>query len=135
MYVNAIRCEECGYTIFSRARHDFRSCECGKVSIDGGLDYTKINFKTKTPPEPFPLEINVTPKKLYEDWDKDINKYGLIRGGIEKENVVDILLTSKQVIIHPSKESLQKTLMVLFDHARMILEELKEYFEKEEIEK
>ena len=39
MIVNAIQCPRCGDTIYSRTRHDYRSCSCGSVSIDGGFDY------------------------------------------------------------------------------------------------
>jgi predicted RNA-binding Zn-ribbon protein involved in translation (DUF1610 family) len=38
---NAIRCKSCGDEIESRHVHDFRSCKCGKVSIDGGLAYAR----------------------------------------------------------------------------------------------
>jgi len=131
MYVNAIQCEECGCTVYSRARHDFRSCECGKVSIDGGFDYTKINFKTKTAPEPFPLRIDATICKLHTDWETETNKYGLIKGKVEKENVVAILIPVQQVYIYPGKDSGQRPIMVSFNHARKILKELKEYFEKD----
>lgn len=37
-----IRCMECGDLIISVHRHDFRSCSCGQVSIDGGRDYIRV---------------------------------------------------------------------------------------------
>lgn len=43
----AIQCNLCDDIIYSVNRHDFRSCECGNVSIDGGKDYTKISFAKK----------------------------------------------------------------------------------------
>lgn len=42
LLVNAARCFECGTYLESKHRHDFVTCECGKVSIDGGLDYVKV---------------------------------------------------------------------------------------------
>ena len=77
--VKAIKCPECNCTIFSRARHDMRSCLCGKVSIDGGFDYVKLNFPNgKAIPEIFDLEIDQTPMELFEDWNRSEDKYGLI---------------------------------------------------------
>lgn len=81
MRVTAIKCDKCFDIIYSRARHDFRSCTCGSVSIDGGRDYTKISFR-ENPPEPFAFEIEgITASDLYNDWNKRIDKYGIIKGG------------------------------------------------------
>ena len=38
---NCIRCKHCGDIIESKSVHDFKSCSCGKVSIDGGKSYLK----------------------------------------------------------------------------------------------
>jgi len=45
--VNAVKCPKCGDEIYSVYRHDFQTCKCGFVSIDGGNDYTTINCNTK----------------------------------------------------------------------------------------
>jgi len=34
---HAILCKRCNETIESKEDHDFRTCSCGAVSIDGGL--------------------------------------------------------------------------------------------------
>lgn len=39
--VNKIKCKKCGDVIESKSRHDFKSCSCGAVSVDGGLDYIR----------------------------------------------------------------------------------------------
>jgi hypothetical protein len=36
------QCKECGDIIESKHRHDFVTCQCGNLNIDGGLDYTRI---------------------------------------------------------------------------------------------
>lgn len=36
---NAMKCLRCGDVIESRTRHDFVTCSCGNISVDGGLDY------------------------------------------------------------------------------------------------
>lgn len=39
--VNKIKCKKCGDVIESKSRHDFKSCSCGAVTVDGGLDYIR----------------------------------------------------------------------------------------------
>lgn len=43
-----IRCKKCGDVITSRHTHDFVTCKCGSVSVDGGDDY----LRTCYPAEP-----------------------------------------------------------------------------------
>lgn len=38
---NKIACRKCGEIIESTSVHDFRSCACGAVSVDGGKDYLR----------------------------------------------------------------------------------------------
>lgn len=42
---NAVRCLGCNDVIESKYRHDFRTCSCGGVHVDGGLDYTKRGWR------------------------------------------------------------------------------------------
>lgn len=41
---NAVTCQICGDFIFSRHRHDYASCQCGNVSVDGGRDYIRRTY-------------------------------------------------------------------------------------------
>lgn len=38
---NAVRCNHCGEVIESTYCHDFKTCRCGCVSVDGGHDYLR----------------------------------------------------------------------------------------------
>jgi|TARA_Y100000310_G_C20704127_1_gene833252 hypothetical protein len=38
---NEVFCYECETNIFSRHRHDFVTCKCGNISVDGGMDYLR----------------------------------------------------------------------------------------------
>lgn len=38
---NSVKCNLCQDVIFSRYTHDYVTCECGNVSVDGGMDYLK----------------------------------------------------------------------------------------------
>ena len=42
---NAAKCLKCGDIIESKHRHDYVTCSCGNVSVDGGTDYLRRSFK------------------------------------------------------------------------------------------
>lgn len=44
-----IQCQDCEEVLFSLHVHDFVSCKCGKVSIDGGDSYLRFLFADKMP--------------------------------------------------------------------------------------
>ena len=80
MKIQAIKCKNCGDTVYSRALHDFRKCSCGYIGIDGGFDYGKIVFHNANDFESIEIEVDATKQDLYNDWNYGINKYGLIKG-------------------------------------------------------
>ena len=47
IWINAARCHECGEEVRSRNLHDFRSCKCGNVAVDGGSFYARRSFFKK----------------------------------------------------------------------------------------
>lgn len=83
MKINAIKCKLCGDIIYSRAKHDMRYCSCGTHAIDGGFNYNRIVFKkAATDFDSIEIDSDVTRQELFEDWNNNINKYGLIKGGV-----------------------------------------------------
>ena len=42
---NAFKCNKCGDVIESLSRHDFKTCSCGAISVDGGHDYIHLGLK------------------------------------------------------------------------------------------
>jgi hypothetical protein len=42
---NAAECGRCQDLIVSEHRHDFRSCKCGAIFVDGGLEYQRYGFR------------------------------------------------------------------------------------------
>lgn len=38
---NRVMCVNCYDVIESKYRHDFLMCKCGKIGVDGGLDYLR----------------------------------------------------------------------------------------------
>lgn len=81
-----VYCKKCGTIVYSRARHDMRSCPCGAVFIDGGFDYLKIAGNEED------FEIVSIRFKLYKgtkveslkymlwlDWNLSLDKYGHVK--------------------------------------------------------
>lgn len=57
--LRGIVCKSCGTIVCSMYNHDFKTCECGKVSVDGGQDsYWRIIGSRKDY-----LVIKLKPKK------------------------------------------------------------------------
>ncbi len=42
---NSVKCNLCGDIIVSTDRHDFKSCKCGAVTVDGGNDYLRRTYR------------------------------------------------------------------------------------------
>jgi len=42
---NAVKCNECGDTIVSYSRHDYKHCSCENAMVDGGVDYARYGGK------------------------------------------------------------------------------------------
>lgn len=46
---NAVQCNFCNSVIESTHRHDYKTCDCGHVSVDGGKDYKKRSWNDGSP--------------------------------------------------------------------------------------
>jgi hypothetical protein len=42
---NSVICKKCGDVIYSRHRHDFVTCKCGNVAVDGGQEYLRRSYE------------------------------------------------------------------------------------------
>lgn len=60
---NAAKCNHCGAIIESTYRHDFKTCSCGRVSVDGGHDYLRRCYAS---PEDL-TDLSVTEAEGYSD--------------------------------------------------------------------
>lgn len=56
---NKARCKKCNTVIESKHRHDFVSCKCKAIFVDGGKDYLRRGFMSKDAEEYFE-ELSVT---------------------------------------------------------------------------
>jgi hypothetical protein len=57
--VEGIVCPRCKAWVWSRHRHDCRSCFCGYCFIDGGRDYTRVGYGGPDWPRPWDLPRGV----------------------------------------------------------------------------
>lgn len=47
---NCAACPACGEIVESTYRHDYRTCGCGAIAVDGGLDYLRRTWKDPNVP-------------------------------------------------------------------------------------
>ena len=57
--LNKARCDNCGDVIESKHVHDYVSCSCGRLAVDGGHEYLRRNF---SPSEYTDLSLYGCPK-------------------------------------------------------------------------
>ena len=74
----AAQCPKCHDVIFSRHHHDFHWCNCKDVAIDGGKHYVRCSFHD-TQPTHIIILIPQTDNEIYNDYNKRINKLGVIK--------------------------------------------------------
>jgi hypothetical protein len=80
--VNCVQCPNCLDIIYSRAHHDYMSCSCGQVVIDGGNledSYIRTTFSSNNSPPIFKLILPQIEETLYNDWNQNGNKFGRIK--------------------------------------------------------
>ncbi len=80
MKIKALKCLICDSIIYSRARHDFRSCECENLFVDGGFAYQRAGAKDPEKMASVEIEVNATTEELYDDWNMVYDKFGLVKG-------------------------------------------------------
>jgi len=86
--VVATTCNGCKQELFSRARHDFRSCKCGKTSVDGGYDYNKVGFDPNVGFTQRHRYVKATRQELYDDWNKRTDKFGILSPPVPEKDAL-----------------------------------------------
>jgi hypothetical protein len=81
MKVKAIKCKDCGTTIFSRYKHDKTPCWCGSLEITGGPNVGDVFIRDR--------------KSAYDtitlDLGKEVDETVLLRDYLYKENKLGII--------------------------------------------
>jgi hypothetical protein len=78
---NAVTCKKCDDFIVSKHRHDFVTCSCGTISVDGGQEYLKrygdleqyLDLSWEIPDEVY----NDCADTVLEAIDMGCNKFGI----------------------------------------------------------
>lgn len=78
--VQTVTCPGCKLEMYSRARHDYRLCGCDfQTMVDGGFDYLRCGGKSLDALIHKVRYVNATKYDLYQDWNKSLNKFGVIK--------------------------------------------------------
>lgn len=110
MKVFALRCPKCGDIIYSRAQHDFHYCSCKYMFIDGGFEYSRFGAESLDNIDQLEIDVKATKEDLYKDWNKNTNKFGVIKKD-EPCAVISIIKLGKDTLKsngQKSKNSKQK---------------------------
>lgn len=67
--INAARCDRCKTAIVSTHRHDFQTCPCGALSVDGGKAY----FRRALAPGTTFTDLSLVVKDGTMLWSKDLD--------------------------------------------------------------
>jgi len=71
--LNSIKCLECGETLISHHRHDYKTCNCANATMcDGGTDYLRYGAKDMSKIKLF---------TVYADDDFELVRLSAERGG------------------------------------------------------
>jgi len=77
--VGALHCHKCDVIIYSRAGHDFHSCDCKDIFIDGGRNYMRCGAELGAKYDSVILMLPITQRELYQDWNTRTDRYGWLR--------------------------------------------------------
>lgn len=77
------KCYKCKDVIISWYRHDFKSCSCKSISIDGGRDYVRFGWSDKVKQTDYKIFTINVPEWFYFERVKDI-----VNCPLDKETVI-----------------------------------------------
>lgn len=63
--VNKAMCKKCGDIIESTHVHDYKTCKCKAIAVDGGKEYCRRSFPANSKPTDYIYEMSVTEPALY----------------------------------------------------------------------
>lgn len=72
---NSAQCLSCGDIIESTHRHDYVTCRCGNLSLDGGLDYLRHSYKNSKMVKDLSKNRKMTLEELRECLDRYVNYF------------------------------------------------------------
>ena len=120
---NAVICNKCDDFIFSKHRHDFVTCKCGAISVDGGQAYLRrVGGLGKTPDgRNIVTEMSwELPDELYkacaeavdEAIDTNRNKFGIANAVLRKLREADRIIADHEPRIMAENKDLDELMVV-----------------------
>lgn len=123
---NAVTCNRCGEFIVSKHRHDFVTCHCGAISVDGGQEYLRRVGDLGKMPDGRNIVTEMSwelPDDLYracadaaqEAIDTDRNKYGIANAVMRKLREADRIIADHEPRIMAENKNLEEIMVVESD--------------------
>ena len=78
MIIKAFQCPNCKGIVYSRTKHDHRSCHCTKLVVANGLDNPCVLYQNKEIVSKVSIKINISKEVLFDDWNRRIDNFGRI---------------------------------------------------------
>ena len=123
---NAVTCNRCGEFIVSKHRHDFVTCHCGAISVDGGQAYLRRVGGLGKMPDGRNIVTEMSwelPDELYkacaeavqEAIDTDRNKFGIANAVMRKLREADRIIADHESRIMAENKALHEIMVVEAD--------------------
>ena len=123
---NAVTCNRCGEFIVSKHRHDFVTCHCGAISVDGGQAYLRRVGGLGKMPDGRNIVTEMSwelPDELYkacadaaqEAIDTDRNKFGIANAVMRKLREADRIIADHEPRIMAENKDLDEIMVVEAD--------------------
>lgn len=116
---NAVSCLGCGDFIFSAHRHNFVTCSCGAISVDGGQDYLRrvgdmnvaVDFSWSLPDDVY----NACAEAVKHALDTNRNKYGIANAVMRKLRETGHIVAEGEQRVLAHSEDLDEVMVIEVD--------------------
>ena len=112
--VKAIECLDCGCIVYSRCKTDKRTCLCGNIIVEGGIQPSRISFETGKRNRELTIVVNKDLNDFYYDWNLGIDRYGMLFPQDNKKHVsswkyvVQVIVPSSKLVLYSRLELLKE---------------------------
>lgn len=101
--VNKAKCRKCGDIIESKHVHDYVSCKCGAIAVDGGHYYLKRSYQVPS----FTYRTYITkPQRVYEKAKRILNR-------TDKSNFRELDKEEHLIVTNLNDELIEKTDIII----------------------
>lgn len=113
---NAVICNKCDDFIVSKHRHDFVTCKCGNIAVDGGQEYLRrvgtmksyVDMSWSLPDEVY----NECAKAVQEAMDTNRNRFGIANAVMRILREYNHIIAEGEQRVVAKNENLHEVLIV-----------------------